>query len=311
MFSMLSSVTRMLLVCCVAYLVGCCAPEPKTTKADTVDIAVTIAHDTVALVNGRPIRASEVQAFINDAASETPLGPQAALEALIRNELLVAEAERHGVGQQAEVAEERKVALARVLLERRIGSGINQDTIDRHKLRQYYKANQRRFVHGVQRVVHHILVQSSKTGASGSDLPDRDIATEVRVALGERATPEQMKTVEQELSQKYPGRLRREELPPCEANDAIFVKPFVDAVFALPGEGAVSQPFETEFGWHVALFVEEIPASNRRFEEVEKELAQEVLPEEKKLQYQALVERLDKETGVFFYDEAIAQWLAQ
>jgi parvulin-like peptidyl-prolyl isomerase len=289
---------------------GCFSQEPENNFQQHAGHAGSSTANTVAVVNGRPILIEDVLELMKLTSPEKSPTSKEVLEALIRNELLFEQAKKRGLAKRAEVEDERKVAMARLLLENRIGQGVSPETIDRIKLRQFYEANKPKYVHADQRVVHHILVHDPDNTGSTDEPSSQFIAQEARQSLGATATLDQMKLVSQTLTDKYPGRTRREELPPFSADDANFVKPFVDAIFALPGNGAVSNPFQTSFGWHVALVVEEIPSSNQSFENIEDELATQVVPEEKKLRYRQLIDQLEQDIGVFVYDEVIAQWLA-
>ncbi|MCU0664323.1 MAG: peptidyl-prolyl cis-trans isomerase [Myxococcota bacterium] len=297
---------------CVALaLLACSSGGERIENSGTQSQPAKRGKDVAAFVDGVPILVEQVKALMDSAAQGEELSPEAALDTLIRSELLSQQARHRGMEQRTEVKDERDIALARLLLERRIGQDVTEGTIDRVKLRQFYEANKRKYVHGVQRVVHHVLVLKSSKNGSSSEPTSQLIAKEVKQALGGRATASQMKLVAEAMSEKYPGRVKREELPPCAADDTIFVKPFIDAVFALPGIGSVSEPFETSFGLHVALVVEERPPSNQTFESIEEQLALEVLPEEKKVQFRQLLDKLEKQEVVFIYDKVVEEWLTK
>lgn len=57
----------------------------------------------------------------------------------------------------------------------------------------------------------------------------------------------------------------------------MMVKPFEDAAFALTEPGQVSEPIESQFGWHIIKLEERRQSTPPSFEEVEPQLQQQVL----------------------------------
>jgi peptidyl-prolyl cis-trans isomerase C len=54
------------------------------------------------------------------------------------------------------------------------------------------------------------------------------------------------------------------------------VKPFEDAAFALKSPGDLSEPFRSQFGWHIIRLIERFSAGVQKFEDVEEEIVNEL-----------------------------------
>jgi peptidyl-prolyl cis-trans isomerase C len=290
-------------------LAGCVDRHPDLVgeRPSQARAAAPDDGEVVAKVDGEPVFSGELRRLIDE--KDGGLDEEQALEALVRRELLTFEAQRRGWDKLSDVKDAKQKALARVLLREKIDKGINFNTLDKKKLNRYYEVNKERFVHGLQRRVMHILVLGGKKG-----LPD-DKAREIAAEAAKRA--ENIKTAEEFVqfgdsfikehnnSEELKGKIKIEQLPPFSADTDQFVRPFVEAAFAVPKVGQSSNEIKTEFGWHVIFVQEEIPPINRQFSEVAEDLGQEVLPQEKQLRASEYIEKLYKNSDVFIFEDVL------
>lgn len=80
---------------------------------------------------------------------------------------------------------------------------------------------------------------------------------------------------------------------------------WVDAVLAIPRIGEVAPPVRTDFGWHVPILYDHIPAEHRTLGDpgVRQEIAKNIYPAIRRRDYRALIGELAKEIGEQrFYD---------
>jgi peptidyl-prolyl cis-trans isomerase C len=113
--------------------------------------------------------------------------------------------------------------------------------------------------------------------------------TRARHILIEKATPENLQKIKDLLS-KIKGGESFEELAKAHSEDkgsgarggdlgffrpGQMVKPFEDAANALAKPGDVSEPVESQFGWHIIKLEERRAAGTKPFEEVKPELMRE------------------------------------
>jgi peptidyl-prolyl cis-trans isomerase C len=113
--------------------------------------------------------------------------------------------------------------------------------------------------------------------------------TRARHILIEKATPENLQKVK-DLLTKIKGGESFEELAKVHSEDkgsgarggdlgffrpGQMVKPFEDAANALAKPGDVSEPVESQFGWHIIKLEERRAAGTKPFEEVKPELMRE------------------------------------
>jgi hypothetical protein len=251
----------------------------------------------VALVDGVAIGVDDVRDLIERADGGIDAG--AALEALVSQELLAAEAERRGFGRRSEVTHEQRAALARALLDRR-AQAITLDTID-GQLREVYESQLDRFVHGPKRRVVHALARTGKKRLT--DEQAVELIGRVHEAVRDALTAEEFLAAARPLVAEHgKKKLRVEMLRPFHSASKRLAAPFVQTAFDLPGPGHVSEPFPTKFGWHVLLVIEELPPANVPFEEAREIVGAEVLPEERSESVDRLVEELRDKAGVFVYE---------
>jgi peptidyl-prolyl cis-trans isomerase C len=291
-----------------ALLAGGCGEDAALPTTESAPLPEGHRENISALaasVDGAPIRLEEVQELMENAMDVVDGGLSAAeaVDVLIRNELLGAEAERRGYGQSEEVEDVRRLALAKALLTTRVGKGVRPETVDREELRRYFEANKRRFIRGAQRKVVHVLAETKK-GAFSSEEARRVAVNAREMALGAESEAEFRERLSPLVS-SHDEKMKIETIFPFEAGTEKLVRPFVEAAFKVKEIPGLSRPVETKFGWHVILVLEELPPINRPFGEVEGELAEEVLPLVKKSEAAALIGRLTKEAEVFVFEDAL------
>jgi hypothetical protein len=290
--------SRFALLLAWAVFVAACgpggAPSPGRDEAARVAGTTAVADEAVlARVDGEPITARDVIRLMED--SEDAGDPERALRALIDQHLLASEAERRGLGDAAEVRIERGRALARALLEE-IGRDVTAADLDVAEMERYYASRIERYVHGPQRLVVHAVILAGKGRLAPEEA--RTAAFEMGKALG-RATDEgSFREIAAGFGARLDKALKVEKLPPFDHGSKVFVRSFVEAAFGAAGPGAVSAPFETTFGWHVLMVLEELPAQNRSFEEAKEEIAAQLLPPLREARFEEMMARLLKRERV-------------
>ena len=258
--------------------------------------SMTSKSKIVALVDGVPISMEEARFMID--GGEPTAGE--AVDALVNAELLAAEAIRRGWGKADEVEFERTKALAARLL-RRLGEETTAEDVDLDEIKKSYSKQKKRFVHGPLRKVIHAVVLTGKKGMASAEA--RSATQEIAVATAGVFDADGFEAEVKVLEKQNGWKVKVESLPPFERNDDRFVAAFVNAAYDIDGPGGISPAFETKFGWHVIMMLEDLPASDISFEEARGILAEEILPGVRQRRAAELIDRLVKEAGVFIHDK--------
>ncbi len=232
----------------LAVLAGC-GPEPRRTADDFRAANPALSLDerdpVLARVDGTIIRRSDVE---REAASQAeggdspPVGPGSEgfahiLDELIDQRLLAMEARRRGLDQSEEalrrlaLAEER--ILGNVLVETALADAVNEETIER-----IYQEQVRLIPLGEEVRARHILVDTREEADAIKALID---AGQDFAALAVR------------MSQDQATRLEGGDLGYFSREGVL---PAFGAVAFRTGEGETSEPFQTEFGWHILQVVD-------------------------------------------------------
>jgi peptidyl-prolyl cis-trans isomerase C len=243
------SVFRVFCIFVLTATCAACGPEPRRTAEDfepgRSGLSLDEADPVMARVDGTMIRRSDVEREAvaqGDDPAGSPPEPGSeefdrVLEELIDQRLLALEARRRGLNQSEEarrrlaLAEER--ILGNVLVETALADAVTEETIQR-----IYEEQIRLIPLGEEVRARHILVQTEEEALAIKALLDqgRDFA-ELAVAMSEdQAT---------RLEGGDLGYFSREGILPA----------FGAVAFATP-EGGVSEPFRTEFGWHLLTVVD-------------------------------------------------------
>jgi parvulin-like peptidyl-prolyl isomerase len=217
----------------------------------------------VSTVNGHAILISDVEALMKASS----LGAREALERLQAEQLLIAEAERRGIGGPAidRVAERARV---QALLDKEAAAHVATDS----ELREAYEKDVR-FHMPEQRQPIHVL---ARVGEAASDA---QVAATRAIAL---KAIEDLRSMDIAAIEARYGtatidgvKVKMERLPPMHRESA-FLKEFIDAVFSISGPGVVSEPVRTKFGWHAIRVLEITAPRHAPYEDAEKVLRVEL-----------------------------------
>jgi peptidyl-prolyl cis-trans isomerase C len=232
----------------LAILAGC-GPEPRRTAADFAASGSALTLDerdpVLARVDGTLIRRSDVEREAVSRAEGGEAEPAAPgseafndlLDELIDQRLLAMEARRRGLDQSEEA--QRRLALAEerilgnVLVETALADAVNEETIER-----IYQEQVQLIPLGEEVRARHILVDTREEVDAIKALID---AGQDFAALAVR------------MSQDQATRLQGGDLGYFSRDGVL---PAFGAVAFATREGETSEPFQTEFGWHILQVVD-------------------------------------------------------
>jgi len=155
--------------------------------------------------------------------------------------------------------------------------------IDEDVLRERYEATEARFMTPERRKASHILIS---TDGERSDEQARELARELRQRIGEG---EEFAELAREYSDDSGSAAEGGDLGWIEPD--VMMPAFEDALYELQ-PGAVSEPVETEFGFHLIRLDEIDPPRGQTFDEARAQILEEVREERADDLYIELSERL-------------------
>ncbi len=207
-------------------------------------------------------------------------GQKQFLDRLLRQELLVQEAEKRKLGDKPEVAEQvtafRRQLLIRALLQDEIGSKVKVEDKD---VQAYFTAHSDEFS-GDKVHVRHILV------------PTEDEAKQI---LDRLAKNEPFEELAKKYSRDTQSAQKGGELDYFTREQ--MVPEFAKAAFALkPGE--VSGPVKTAFGYHIIKLIDRQKGQPLTFDQVKDQLRQRLLEEQQNARFTAWIAELEKSAKV-------------
>lgn len=135
----------------------------------------------------------------------------------------------------------------------------------------------------------HILI-SSDPELSKTDDPE----ARIREIYGKLKDGESFETLARQFSDDMKSAEKGGQLPTFGIGR--MVKPFEEAAFALTKDGEYSEPFQTQYGWHIVKRISKDEIGS--FDEVEAELSQRVKKDSRsKLTEGALIKKIIKDYG--------------
>lgn len=202
-------------------------------------------------------------------------GQKQFLERVVRRELLMQEAEKRKLGEQAEVAEQvanlRRELMIRALVQEEIGGKIK---VEEKEVQEYFAAHPDEFSGDTLRL-RHILVQTEG---------------EAKEIQGRLAKNESFDELAKKLSRDTNSAARGGDLGFMGREQML--PEFARAAFALK-TNEVSEPVRTPFGVHLIKLVERKKGQPLVFDEVKGQLQRRLLDERQAARFQAWIKELE------------------
>lgn len=219
----------------------------------------------VATVNGVAIPQTVANAFLAEQEAQgTPDTPElksAIREELIRRELLAQEAKKMGLDKKPDVAAQADLAKQAIFIRAFIQEFVKKNPISEEQIKAAYDRLKAQ-MGGTEYKVRHILVEKE------------DDAKAIIVNLKKGTKFEELAKQSKDPGSKEKGG----DLG--WTSTANFVKPFGDAVAALPKGKYTETPVKTDFGYHVILVEDSRPLTPPPFDQVKVQLGQRLQQEQ-------------------------------
>jgi peptidyl-prolyl cis-trans isomerase C len=280
-------------VAVVALGVSSCAKKDHTPAP--------VPDGTVALVGGRPITEADLEAHIQRLPASmrgqyrSPAQRRQLLDALIRTELLVREAERLGYDKDPAYRQVVKQQLVSHLLERALEAAAGGQTVSDTEAERHYREHPAEFT------------APGQVRASAIVVPDRKRADRLlRAARGLRKGDARgFALLAAKHSIDAPSRDNQGDLGWLERGASIHPPTVTAAAFALREPGDLSEAVETERGVYILRLTERRAAATRPFDEVRHEILQRLDHERRRRQSEALLTRSRANHEVQVFDERL------
>jgi hypothetical protein len=248
--------------------------------------APPVVERPAAAVAGEPVP----REWVSAAARTYGLEVEEALGRAVEVTVLGRLARERGIDRWTTLAGERRSVLVRALLAREVELADPPTERDRAELARTYGEHRSWFVHPEIRTVEHLAIVLDETGGRGGGPRGyepapaeaweeaRQVLARFRVLASGAETPEAFAALQPVLDRRWRERWlaagRAERGRPRAAQEKIgpfdrqgpFDPAFVAAAFALAEAGALSQPVQTAYGWHLLYLREVSPARDDPFE---------------------------------------------
>lgn len=267
-------------------VVAACAGPASAPRAPSSPV--------LARVDGAPITEDVVRAT----ALREGVSARDALRLLVDEALLAGEARRRGLGEAWREDDARWHARVRKFLEDEVEARNRGEQLPREQVDEYIRGRRAAVCHdGLRRVVHAVFLAQGDTRPDGRRLRlEAAAALRQRVAQagGARPTEADLRRLAAGVAAPAPNV---EGLAPLDRFGGMstgggVVEPFARAVWSLSPAAPLSEAFETPFGAHVALLLEEVPPSGVSCETLRPALTAELERRLRGAAAQTLVQRL-------------------
>jgi parvulin-like peptidyl-prolyl isomerase len=274
-------------------VVVACGKAPAPTAAPP--------EGTVALVGGVPIAQSALDDQVQRLPAslrdqyQSPESRRPLLDAMIRNELLVREAERRGYDKDPEYQRMIKQQLIDRLLVKSLEGKGDPQQVSESEIEGYYRAHQSEFVRVDQVRVAHIVVKDRVQAAR--------ILKAAR-ALG-KANAAGFAALASKHSVDIATRNQGGDLGYIDRNTSPISPVLMAGAHSLQGVGDVSGVLETEHGFHVLRLTERRSSAPRPLAEVKDQIRQRLFQQWRNQQTQRLLEASRARFKVEVYETKI------
>lgn len=255
---------------------------------------VEISGDVVSRVDGSAIGTREVERL----AQFGNLPPTAALERLQAERLLGQEAKNRGYEQRTQTVITARQALVQELLI----EAVESVEVDQAELDKAYQAQKSRFDQPEKRRATHVLFTPDSSAGLAAEQAAADYAQQTLRSLLYAVDVEAALAAARGASAPH-VKVSVQDLP-AAADDGTYVPEFSRALFSVPAAGVVPDVVKTEFGYHVILVREIVPAHKEPQSVAVETLRREIAARKQAQRLDGLLRELRKRTPVKYAPDA-------
>lgn len=225
--------TSLLVAALLAMATAAHAAEPAKPAAAVKSAAPAKATT----VNGKPIAQSRIDNLVAAQAGQgrpdTPELREAVREELVRREVLAQTAEKKGIDKKGDVQAQMALARQSVLISAYLQDYVKTHPITDEMLKGEYETL-RKTLGDSEYKARHILVETED---------------EAKAVIAKLKAGGKFEDLAKELSKDPGSKEKGGDLG--WSNKAAYVKPFTDAMVALPKGKYTEAPVKSDFGWHI------------------------------------------------------------
>lgn len=211
----------------------------------------------------------------------------------ILSQLIYAEGQKRGFDKNPETLK-RLDELLRHLVVQQVMEEQQNATVTDEEVKAYYDAHQQEF--STERVkASHILVDNEQ------------LAKEIYEKV--KADPSQFSALAAEHSKDLSNAKRGGDLGLFGRGR--MVKEFDEAAFALPADGAISQPVQTRFGWHIILRTGREEGTVQPFDQVKNQIKVKMVSDSRREKTTKFLDDLKTKSGLKINDDELAKAMAE
>jgi peptidyl-prolyl cis-trans isomerase C len=215
------------------------------------------------------------------------------LDNMVRFEVLAKEAARRGLDRDPEVVQTMKSAMITKLLKAELASGVKPDDIAEPELRKFFEANPDRFRKPEEVRVSAIIVKKQEEAD--------EVARLARGAQGQ--SNKGFRELVGKFSIDGETKLRGGDLRYFARDTTDVPEPVVEAAFGLARTGDVAGPIAVDGQFYVIKQTGRRPAMTRTYDQVKREIQNELYKEKREGQQRRLVDQLRSRAKIQLFED--------
>ncbi len=239
----------------------------------------------VAVVNGKEIFEQDVLKFLNDMGPQMAMqfqseeGIQRVVDELVNQELLYLDAVDSKMSEEADYEELLELAKVNLLKNYAFNKLVGKETVSEEEIEKFYNDYKENFQRPEMLNASHILVDSEEKA--------NEIVEEIKNGLSF-----------EDAAMKYSSCPSKEQGGNLgEFGKGQMVPEFENAAFDM-GEGEISGPVKSQFGYHIIKLNEKLPESLSTMEEVHEEIKNQIVRMKQQDKYMNKVNELTEKYKV-------------
>lgn len=283
--------------------------KAKTEKANgSSTLSKEEQGEVVALINDQSITLGEFEGRLNALAPfararyNTPDRKKDFLDNMIQFELLAQEAKKQGFDKDPEVLLELKQAMVRKMMADQT-TQTAQTEVPEGEVRAYYEEHKKDYV------------RPEKVRASQIVLADeaaikklhKELQKEFKKDPARKRRTFALKARDVSIDKPTANRAGDMRFFPHPKDGGTVDKIIADKSFALKEVGDLSEPFQTEKGWHIVMLTARKQRYERTFDDVKRNIANRLHRERRSLSEKQFIDNLKNKAGIVIHEEVLKQ----